>query len=72
MRVRYRPDAQVWGSGPYPTVITIPPVVFKGEIGEMGTHTQRIAAKGLTDHGFLVFQIEHRLAPPGLANRQTP
>ncbi len=68
MRVRYRPT----GTGPWPTVISIPPVVFRSEVGEMGTHAQRVAAKDLTDHGFLVFQIEHRLAPPGLAAGQYP
>jgi acetyl esterase/lipase len=46
-------------------------VLYKVETGDNGTHTQRVAANDLINHGFLVFQIEHRLAPPGLAFGQT-
>ncbi len=60
------------GAGPWPIVISIPPVLFRGEIGTAGTPAQRAAAKDLNDHGFLVYQVEHRLAPPGLAKDQTP
>lgn len=59
------------GSGPWPIVVTIPPVLFFTNGGPQGTPAQRAAAKELNDHGFLVFQIEHRLAPPNTALGQT-
>ncbi len=54
----------------YPTVISIPPTVFRsGEAS--GVPSQRTASRDLARAGFLVFQVEHRLAPPGLLEGQT-
>ncbi len=63
------PDSGTWGSGPYPTVISIHPGEYRyGD--DHGEPHQRMATKDLTDAGFLVFQIEYRLAPDGLLTGQ--
>jgi acetyl esterase/lipase len=62
-RVRFAPDPAVHGSGPYPTVISIPATLFRS--GECyGGQSQRVATRELKEAGYLVFQVEHRLAPP--------
>jgi acetyl esterase/lipase len=50
-------------------VLLIPPAEFKGAEDE-GVISERWATKDLQAAGFLVFQIEHRLAPPGLLDGQ--
>jgi acetyl esterase/lipase len=68
-RIRFLPDPAIWGSGPYPTVVSIHPGEFRyGD--DHGEPHQRMATKDLTDAGFLVFQIEYRLAPLGLLQGQ--
>jgi acetyl esterase/lipase len=68
-RIRYSPDPAIWGTGPYPTVLTIHPGNFyAGE--DYGVLTQRYANYDLVQAGFLVFAIDHRLAPDGLIQHQ--
>ena len=62
-RYRFVPPAPF--SAPYPTVLMLPPDVFKLEYGDNGTPTERQASYDLQQAGFLVFQVDHRLAPPG-------
>jgi acetyl esterase/lipase len=62
-RYRFAPP----GAGPYnqyPTVLMFPPDVFYLEYGDHGTPSERIATHDLQWAGFLVFQVDHRLAPP--------
>jgi len=68
-RIRYSPDPAIWGPGPYPTVLTIHPGNFY--FGEAyGVSSQRYATYDLVKAGFLVFQVDHRLAPDGLILNQ--
>ena len=57
----------------YPTVLMLPPDIFKLEYGDNGNPTERVVSYDLQQAGFLVFQVEHRLAPmgalPGQATR---
>ncbi len=55
---------------PYPTAIMLPADVFKLEYGDAGTPTERQASYDLQQAGFLVFQVDHRLAPPGQLDGQ--
>jgi hypothetical protein len=71
-RYRFAPDSLTYGPGPYPTVVLIPPDEFKDQYEDMGVPGERVATTDLQLAGFLVFQIEHRLAPPGLLNTQPP
>ena len=64
--IKFKPS----GTGPWPTVLMLPPDVFKIEIKAAGTTKERVATRDVTDNGFLVFQIEHRLAPDGLLEGQ--
>lgn len=51
-------------------MISIPPTVFRqGEAA--GVQSQRLVSKALAAEGFLVFQVEHRLAPMDLLEGQT-
>ena len=63
--IKFKPS----GTGPWPTVLMIPPTVFRNGDAN-GTTKERVATRDLTDAGFLVFQIEHRLAPNGLLEGQ--
>jgi dienelactone hydrolase len=65
-RERFRPS----GAGPFPTVIMIPPELYREDVGPDGNHSERVATKDLNDAGFLVFQVEHRLAPPNTIHGQ--
>ena len=67
---------------PYPTVLMVPPDVFQNsDITDGGEPHERQASKDLTQAGFLVFQVETRLAveklpgqlpdDPGTAPEQT-
>ncbi|MDQ3200077.1 MAG: hypothetical protein M3Q46_13005, partial [Verrucomicrobiota bacterium] len=69
-RIRYTPPGyDPDSSTKYPTVISIPPTVFRqGEAA--GAQSQRLVSKALAAEGFLVFQVEHRLAPPGQLDGQ--
>lgn len=53
----------------HPTVLTIPPTVFRNG-DAYGTPAQRLADYDLAQAGYLVFSIEHRLAPPGMIKNQ--
>ena len=66
-RLRYSPDPAIWGTGPYPTVLTIHGGEFSAE-NDHGSAYQAFADKDLSDAGFLV---EYRLAPDGLILQQT-
>ena len=57
---------------PYPTVLMLPPDIFKLEYGDRGTPTEQQASYDLQQAGFLVFQVDHRLAPPGALDGQAP
>ena len=63
-RLRFTPDTATWGPGPYPTVLMFPPDVFHLEYGDHGNPSERVATRDLQYAGFLVFQVDHRLAPP--------
>ena len=54
----------------YPTVLMLPPDIFKLEYGDSGVPTERQATYDLQQAGFLVFQVDHRLAPPGALTGQ--
>ena len=54
----------------YPTVLMLPPDVFKLEYGDRGNPTEQQASYDLQQAGFLVFQVDHRLAPPGALDGQ--
>jgi len=66
-RYRFRPS----GIGPWPTVLMLAPALYRNGYDD-GTPEERVATKDLTNAGFLVFQIEHRLAPAGLLAGQIP
>ena len=68
-RYRFAPDPAIYGPGPYPTVLLIPPAEFKGA-DDAGVTSERWASYDLQQAGFLVFQVEHRLAPPGYLDGQ--
>jgi acetyl esterase/lipase len=51
-------------SNKYPTVLMFPPDVFHLEYGDHGNPSERVATRDLQYAGFLVFQVDHRLAPP--------
>jgi acetyl esterase/lipase len=70
---RYR-FAPPW-AGPnnqFPTVLILPPDEFKLEYADAGNPTERQASFDLQYAGFLVFQVDHRLAPPGALANQLP
>ena len=47
-----------------PTVLMLPPDVFHLEYGDRGVPSELTATYDLQNAGFLVFQVDHRLAPP--------
>ncbi|CAN5487256.1 hypothetical protein BH20VER3_BH20VER3_13080 [soil metagenome] len=55
----------------FPTVLMFPPDVFHLEYGDHGVPSERVATRDLQQAGFLVFQVDHRLAPPGKLTGQT-
>lgn len=62
-RIRFTPPG--YGTNTrHPTVISIPPAIFN-DADPYGRPSQRMASKELADAGYLVFQVDHRLAPPG-------
>ncbi|MDQ3200392.1 MAG: alpha/beta hydrolase fold domain-containing protein [Verrucomicrobiota bacterium] len=54
-----------------PTVLMFPPDVFYLEYGDHGVPSERVATRDLQQAGFLVFQVDHRLAPPNKLPGQT-
>ena len=60
-RIRFAPSG---GAFQRPTVLMLPPDVFWLDYGEHGVTKQRAATYDLQQAGFLVFQVNHRLAPP--------
>jgi hypothetical protein len=67
-RVRFRPPGG--GLTKWPTVLMLPPDVFTAEYGEHGVPSERWATYDLQQAGFLVFQVNHRLAPPNKVEGQ--
>ena len=49
---------------------SLPPDEFKLEYGDSGVPSERWATYDLQQAGFLVFQVDHRLAPPGALTGQ--
>ncbi len=49
---------------PFPTVLMLPPDLFYAEYGDSGVPSEKWATYDLQQEGFLVFQVDHRLAPP--------
>lgn len=60
-RYRFQPPAPY--DPPYPTVLMLPPDVFNLPYGDHGVASERWATYDLQQAGFLVFQVDHRLAP---------
>jgi acetyl esterase/lipase len=56
----------------YPTVLMLPADVYKLEYADNGDTSEKEASYDLQQAGFLVFQVEHRLAPPGALEYQLP
>ena len=54
----------------YPTVLMLPPDVFRYEYADHGVPSERVATNDLQTAGFLVSQVDHRLAPPAKLNGQ--
>ena len=54
-----------------PTVLMFPADVYYIDYGEYGNSKERAATYDLQQAGFLVFQVNHRLCPPGSINGQT-
>ncbi len=52
------------GEAPYPTALMLPPDVFTAEYGTRGVPSELWATEDLRNAGFMVFQVDHRLAPP--------
>ena len=50
----------------------LPPDIFKLESADDGVPTEKQASYDLQFAGFLVFQVDHRLAPPGRLGHQLP
>jgi acetyl esterase/lipase len=59
-RYRFVPST---GGPTFPTVLMLPPDVFNIPYGANGSPSERVATRDLQAANFLVFQIEHRLAP---------
>jgi hypothetical protein len=70
-RNRFTPPGTWPDNKTFPTVLMLPPDVFKIEHGDAGVPNEREASYDLTQAGFLVFQVDHRLAPPGMLTGQT-
>ncbi len=73
-RYRFVPPAPF--APPYPTVLMLPPDLFTAEYGDRGVASELWATYDLQQAGFLVFQVDHRLAPqntlPGQATDGGP
>jgi acetyl esterase/lipase len=67
-RYRFLPHL---GEAPYPTVLMLPPDIFNLEYGDLGVPSERWATEDLRNAGFMVFQVDHRLAPPNKLPNQT-
>jgi acetyl esterase/lipase len=65
-RYRFVPPGDWPPNKTFPTVLMVPPNVFKNDmITDDGEMHERHASYDLQFAGFLVFQVETRLAPPG-------
>ena len=71
-RYRFVPPGTPPPSGKYPTVLMLPPDIFKLDQGDTGVATEQQASWDLQQAGFLVFQVDHRLAPMGALIGQAP
>ena len=71
-RFRFVPPGAWPENKTFPTVLMLPPDIFKLEYGDRGTPTEQQASYDLQFAGFLVFQVDHRLAPPGALGHQLP
>lgn len=64
-RYRFAPDPSHYPGPTYPTVLMLPPNIFKLDQGDTGISYEQQASYDLQQAGFLVFQVETRIAPPG-------
>ena len=71
-RYRFVPPGAWPPNKTFPTVLMLPPDIFKLESADDGVPTERQASYDLQFAGFLVFQVDHRLAPPGALGHQLP
>ena len=69
-RFRFVPPGAWPVNKKFPTVLMLPPDIFKLESADDGVPTERQASYDLQFAGFLVFQVDHRLAPPGALGHQ--
>src|SRR5438477_9743202 len=69
-RFRFVPPGAWPQNKTFPTVLMLPPDIFKLESADDGVPTERQASYDLQFAGFLVFQVDHRLAPPGRLGHQ--
>ena len=72
-RYRFVPPGTWPPNKTFPTVLMVPPNVFKNDmITDDGEMHERSASYDLQQAGFLIFQVETRLAPPGTLPDQQP
>ena len=71
-RFRFVPPGAWPQNKTFPTVLMLPPDIFKLESADDGVPTEKQASYDLQFAGFLVFQVDHRLAPPGALGHQLP
>jgi acetyl esterase/lipase len=72
-RYRFVPPGAWPPNKTFPTVLMVPPNIFKNDhIIDDGEPHERHASYNLQFAGFLVFQVETRLAPPGNLPGQAP
>ena len=72
-RYRFVPPGTWPPNKTFPTVLMVPPNVFKNDmITDDGEMHERHASYDLQQAGFLVFQVDTRLAPPGHLPEQQP
>jgi len=65
-RYRFAPDPSHYPGPTYPTVLMLPPNIFRDDkITDEGEPHEQQASYDLQQQGFLVFQVDTRLAPPG-------
>ncbi len=71
-RYRFVPPGTWPQNKKFPTVLMVPPNIFKNDmVIDSGEPNERHASYSLQFAGFLVFQVETRLAPPGTLDGQS-
>ena len=68
-RYRFVPPGTPPPSGKYPTVLMLPPDIFKLDQGDTGVATEQQASWDLQQAGFLVFQVGSPACAYGCINR---